>query len=335
MTKRRVDPFPWREPRCGSGDAASDAHQVVAAVIERDGRFLVTRRQAGVHLAGHVGVPGRQDRTTARRTPRRSSARFARSSTPTSTLASLVFDTAHAYPDRTVALHFYRCALRERRGRCSDRRCAWVPRAELATLGFPPADEELITRMTDLRVADRGRPPRPDGMLDLDQPCLARRNRDARSPARSIRAAETRRRSSRSRPRDRPRRSSRHAPERTVDAQADQLAGHATVTAMQHADDDFLPDVAALGHRDRPILDAGFERDRVVGHVHAEDRIAASMRAASIASARQLRTRRRSSARVSASRCPRARRTRSSRHAQLIDARDDRTSASRIVVRTC
>ena len=42
---------------------------------------------------------------------------------------------------------------------------------------------------------------------------------------------------------------------------------------MQHADDDLLADVAALAHRDRAILDAGLERDRVVGHVHTEDRI--------------------------------------------------------------
>ena len=42
---------------------------------------------------------------------------------------------------------------------------------------------------------------------------------------------------------------------------------------MQHADDHFLADVAALGQRDRAILDAGFERNGVVGHVDAEDRI--------------------------------------------------------------
>ena len=42
---------------------------------------------------------------------------------------------------------------------------------------------------------------------------------------------------------------------------------------MQHADDHFLADVAALGQRDGPVLDAGLERNGVVGHVDAEDRI--------------------------------------------------------------
>ena len=31
---------------------------VTAAVIERDGRFLVAKRQAGVHLAGYWEFPG-------------------------------------------------------------------------------------------------------------------------------------------------------------------------------------------------------------------------------------------------------------------------------------
>ena len=47
----------------------------------------------------------------------------------------------------------------------------------------------------------------------------------------------------------------------------------ASVAAMQHTDDHFLADIAALGQRDGAILDAGLERNRVVGHVNAEDRI--------------------------------------------------------------
>ena len=43
---------------------------------------------------------------------------------------------------------------------------------------------------------------------------------------------------------------------------------------MQDPDDDLLPDVAALGQADRAILDPGFERNRVFGHVDAEARAA-------------------------------------------------------------
>ena len=41
---------------------------------------------------------------------------------------------------------------------------------------------------------------------------------------------------------------------------------------MQDADDDLLPDVAALGQADRTILDARFERDRRRVHIPAEGR---------------------------------------------------------------
>ena len=43
--------------------------------------------------------------------------------------------------------------------------------------------------------------------------------------------------------------------------------------AVQHADDHFLSNVAALRERDGALLDSCFERNRVRGHVHAEERI--------------------------------------------------------------
>jgi hypothetical protein len=45
------------------------------------------------------------------------------------------------------------------------------------------------------------------------------------------------------------------------------------MSAVEHADDHFLADVASLRERDRARLDPGFERDRVLRHVHAEERI--------------------------------------------------------------
>ena len=46
------------------------------------------------------------------------------------------------------------------------------------------------------------------------------------------------------------------------------------MTAMQHADDHFLPNVAPLGQRERAILDARLERDGVGCHIDAVYRIA-------------------------------------------------------------
>ncbi len=55
-----------------------------------------------------------------------------------------------------------------------------------------------------------------------------------------------------------------------VHDQPDQPPRDSPVPAMQHADDDFLPDVTAFGQADRAILDARFERDGVLVHVGAE-----------------------------------------------------------------
>ena len=49
-----------------------------------------------------------------------------------------------------------------------------------------------------------------------------------------------------------------------VQRQADQLPGDAAVAAMQHADDDFLPDVAPFRETDRARLDSRFERNRLL-----------------------------------------------------------------------
>ena len=57
---------------------------------------------------------------------------------------------------------------------------------------------------------------------------------------------------------------------RFVEDDADEPARNASATAMQHADDHFLADVAALRQCDRARLEARLERDRLRRHVDAE-----------------------------------------------------------------
>ena len=116
---------------------------VVAAVVEQNDAFLITRRQQGVHLAGLWEFPG------GKIDPAESHAdalrREMREELDTDVeIGELVFDVTHAYPDRTVTLYFYRCALKGEPRPLLGQEMRWVPRAELASLGFPPADEELI-----------------------------------------------------------------------------------------------------------------------------------------------------------------------------------------------
>src|SRR5206468_11101810 len=60
-----------------------------------------------------------------------------------------------------------------------------------------------------------------------------------------------------------------------VDAQADELPRNSSVAPVQHADDHFLSDIAALREADGARLDPGFERNRLLVHVAMKERDAA------------------------------------------------------------
>jgi 8-oxo-dGTP diphosphatase len=121
---------------------------VVAAIIEEGAAFLLTRRQHGVHLAGLWEFPG--GKIDQGETHEAALAREIREELDADVdVGELVFDVTHAYDDRTVALYFYRCTLRGQPRPLLGQEMRWVPRAELASLGFPPADKELITLLTE------------------------------------------------------------------------------------------------------------------------------------------------------------------------------------------
>jgi 8-oxo-dGTP diphosphatase len=116
---------------------------VVAAVIEHRDRFLLTRRQDHVHLAGMWEFPG------GKIGPGESHADALRREIVEELDADvvvhdLVFETTHTYPDRTVTLFFYRCDLLGTPTPMIGQEMEWIPRAELSSLLFPPADDELI-----------------------------------------------------------------------------------------------------------------------------------------------------------------------------------------------
>ena len=123
---------------------------VVAAVIEQEDRFLVTRRQDGVHLAGLWEFPGGkvadgESHTAALRRE------IHEELDVEIVVRDLVLETSHDYPERVVTLFFYRCDLIGTPRPMIGQEMAWVTRTELPTLNFPPADDELIRRLTDCR----------------------------------------------------------------------------------------------------------------------------------------------------------------------------------------
>jgi 8-oxo-dGTP diphosphatase len=120
---------------------------VSAAVVEIDGRFLVTRRQRGVHLEGVWEFPGGkcdQGETLTACLARELSEEL----DVQTRVGAEIFGTTHAYPERSVELHFFSCELLGEPRPQLGQEMRWVRREELAELEFPPADAELIKILT-------------------------------------------------------------------------------------------------------------------------------------------------------------------------------------------
>jgi mutator protein MutT len=120
---------------------------VTAAVIERDGRVLVTKRQPGVHLEGRWEFPGGKcdpdeplDACLIRELREELNVH--------ASVGAEMFTTTHEYEDRRVELHFLRCRLLGDPAPQLGQEMRWVSQVELATLEFPPADAELIRILT-------------------------------------------------------------------------------------------------------------------------------------------------------------------------------------------
>jgi 8-oxo-dGTP diphosphatase len=116
---------------------------VTAAVVEHDGRLLVTRRQKGTHLEGCWEFPG--GKSDPSETLEACLARELHEELAVSaTIGREILTTTHTYPDRRVELHFFQCRLLGTPAPQMGQEMRWVSRDELGALRFPPADTELI-----------------------------------------------------------------------------------------------------------------------------------------------------------------------------------------------
>jgi 8-oxo-dGTP diphosphatase len=122
---------------------------VTAAVIERGGRFLVTRRQAGVHLEGNWEFPGGKCEA-GEALPDCLVRELREELAVGAEVRDEILTTSHDYPDRRVELHFLRCVLEGEPAPQQGQEMQWVSREELVTLEFPPADAELIRILSSL-----------------------------------------------------------------------------------------------------------------------------------------------------------------------------------------
>jgi mutator protein MutT len=116
---------------------------VLAAIIEEDGRFLLSRRMKGTHLEylwefpGGKCEPGESHEACLAR-------ELLEELGVTATIGEEIYTTEHTYPERAVRLHFRRCKIDRPPQPIMGQEIRWVDRAELETLQFPAADLELV-----------------------------------------------------------------------------------------------------------------------------------------------------------------------------------------------
>lgn len=116
---------------------------VVAAVIQRDDKFLLTLRPAGTHLEGRWEFPG------GKCLPAESHVEALRRELHEELdilghVGACLHSVTHSYPDHTVRLYFYECDFDGDPKPMLGQQIAWVARGQLGDLAFPEADAQLI-----------------------------------------------------------------------------------------------------------------------------------------------------------------------------------------------
>jgi mutator protein MutT len=128
-------------------NAERDVVVVLAAVVEREARFLVTRRLANTHLSGYWEFPG--GKCEAGETPADCLRRELQEELGVSgRIGDEIVATEHAYPERTVRLHFRRVEIDDEPRPLLGQEIRWVTRQELKAMQFPEADRKLIEMLT-------------------------------------------------------------------------------------------------------------------------------------------------------------------------------------------
>jgi mutator protein MutT len=116
---------------------------VTAAVVERDGALLVTRRGDHQHLGGLWEFPG--GKCEPGETLAACLRREMREELDVDVeVGDEIHTVTHDYAERRVELHFFSCELRGSPRPMLGQAMRWVARAELRPEEFPPADAELI-----------------------------------------------------------------------------------------------------------------------------------------------------------------------------------------------
>ena len=133
---------------------AKEVLRVVAAVIERDGRYLITQRNASAVLpllwefpGGRVEDGETDEQALSREVQWRTGTRIK--------VVGKLGEHHHTYPRYDVHMTMFQCLLDDaadnpepRAANVNDLR--WVPSTELKNYEFPPADETTMDKLLGL-----------------------------------------------------------------------------------------------------------------------------------------------------------------------------------------
>jgi 8-oxo-dGTP diphosphatase len=126
--------------------------EVVAAVIQRDGRYLITRRLEGTHLAGLWEFPG--GKTMPAETPEDALRRELHEELGlAASVDELIEAVSWTYPEKTVRILFFRCTALGEPCPQDRQEMRWVEAAELSRYPFPAADLQLVERLARTGLA--------------------------------------------------------------------------------------------------------------------------------------------------------------------------------------
>ena len=120
---------------------------VAAAIIHKDRHILLTKRPSNVHLANLWEFPG------GKVEPGESlEAALQRELREELDIEASVIDefyaTTHYYPEKSVELHFFNCAIVSGEPRAIEvAEFRWVKPSDLYVYEFPEADRELVERL--------------------------------------------------------------------------------------------------------------------------------------------------------------------------------------------
>lgn len=121
--------------------------EVAAALIQRDGRYLITTRREGTHLAGLWEFPGGKRRPGEQIED--CLKRELKEELDIEVEVHEEFKTIeYPYPDFTVHLRFFRCSIVKGEVRPKEgQEFRWVHPSELGLYEFPPADAQLLQEL--------------------------------------------------------------------------------------------------------------------------------------------------------------------------------------------